>query len=76
MHINERKWLDAIMASNRKLGIDHFKLDKLNKGEGSCLPIAQWESLGGDSTIFFYFACFYPFFNITFPIKLDLFANN
>ena len=29
---NERKWADAIMASNRRLGIDHFKLDKLTKG--------------------------------------------
>lgn len=37
---NERRWADAIMESNRKLGLDHFKLDKLTKGEGSCFPIA------------------------------------
>ena len=32
---------------------------------------AVWESFGGDPTIFFNFPCFYPSFNITFPIKLD-----
>ena len=42
---NERKWADAIMASNRRLGIDHFKLDKLTKGEGSCFPISVVQQL-------------------------------
>ena len=42
---NERKWADAIMASNRRLGIDCFKLDKLTKGEGSCFPIAVVQQL-------------------------------
>ena len=42
---NERKWADAIMASNRRLGIDYFKHDKLTKGEGSCFPIAVVQQL-------------------------------
>ena len=33
----EREWADAIMASNRRLGLWHLKLDELTKGEGSCL---------------------------------------
>ena len=37
---NERRWADKIMASNRRLVLDYFKLDKLTKGEGSCFPIA------------------------------------
>ena len=42
---NERKWADAIMASNRRLGIYHFKLDNLTKGEGSCFPISVVQQL-------------------------------
>ena len=36
----ERKWADAIMSSNRRLGLWHLKLDELTKGEGSCFMIA------------------------------------
>ena len=42
---NERRWADNIMASNRRLGIDYFKLDKLTKGEGSCFPISVVQQL-------------------------------
>ena len=42
---NERRWADNIMASNRRLGLDFFKLDKLTKGEGSCFPIAVVQQL-------------------------------
>ena len=37
---NKRKWAEDIMASNRRLGMDDLKLDKLTNGEGSCFPIA------------------------------------
>ena len=42
---NERRWADKIMASNRRLVLDYFKLDKLTKGEGSCFPIAVVQQL-------------------------------
>ena len=42
---NERKWADEIMASNKRLGNESFKLDKLTKGEGSCFPIAVVQQL-------------------------------
>ena len=41
---NERRWADAIMNSNKRLGLD-FKLDKLTKGEGSCFPISVVQQL-------------------------------
>ena len=42
---NERRWADNIMTSNRRLGLDFFKLDQLTKGEGSCFPIAVVQQL-------------------------------
>ena len=42
---NEVRWADNIMASNRRLGLKSFKLDKLTKGEGSCFPIAVLQQL-------------------------------
>ena len=42
---NERKWADKIMQSNKRLGIDIFKLDELTKGEGSCFMIAIMQQL-------------------------------
>ena len=42
---NEIRWADDIMTSNRRLGLDHFKLDKLTKGEGSCFPLAVLQQL-------------------------------
>ena len=45
---NEIRWAVDIMTSNRRLGLDHFKLDKLTKGEGSCFPIAVLQQLNRD----------------------------
>ena len=42
---NERKWAEKIMESNKRLGIDIFKLDDLTKGEGSCFMIAVMQQL-------------------------------
>ena len=42
---NEIRWAVDIMTSNRRLGLDHFKLDKLTKGEGSCFPLAVLQQL-------------------------------
>ena len=42
---NERKWADAIMESNRRLGLWFLKLDELTKGEGSCFVIAVVQQL-------------------------------
>ena len=42
---NERKWAEKIMESNKKLGINIFKLDELTKGEGSCFMIAVMQQL-------------------------------
>ena len=42
---NERKWADKIMESNKRMGIDIFKLDELTKGEGSCFMIAVVQQL-------------------------------
>ena len=42
---NEKNWADKIMESNKRLGLDFFKLDKLTKGEGSCFMIAIIQQL-------------------------------
>ena len=42
---NEVSWADAIMTSNRRLGLGTFKLDKVTKGEGSCFPISVVQQL-------------------------------
>ena len=42
---NERRLAEKIMESNKRLGIDIFKLDELTKGEGSCFMIAIMQQL-------------------------------
>ena len=42
---NEKKWADKILESNKRLGIDIFKVDELTKGEGSCFMIAVIQQL-------------------------------
>ena len=41
---NERFWADTIMANMRRVGLP-FKLDKLTRGNGSCLMIAVLQQL-------------------------------
>ena len=40
----ERSWADTIMANMRRVGLS-FKLDKLTRGNGSCLLIAVLQQL-------------------------------
>ena len=42
---NEVRWADHIMKSNRRLGLQYLKLDKVTKGEGSCFPISVVQQL-------------------------------
>ena len=42
---NERRWADDIMNSNRRLGLEGFKLDKLTKGEETALLYLWYNNL-------------------------------
>ena len=48
---NERRWADSIIASNRRLGLAHFKIVKLTIGNGSCFPIAVIQQLNREDVI-------------------------